>query len=147
MGGPSTPSEVLIEVAENQSGFGVSWNMSEVDEGKPGVSSYVVEVKIVCEGENETEDIPHKYTVMASTSSSSSLSLSPASDSDRFRLEIKDKAFEGQKVYALVTATDVNGACSGKGVSVIWCYLIGLVPWLCYCNMHLTSIRMACYII
>jgi hypothetical protein len=54
--------------------------------------------------------------VMPSTSSSSA-SLSPASDSDRLRLEIKDKVFEGQKVYAMVTATDVNGACSGKGLS------------------------------
>jgi hypothetical protein len=90
--------------------------MSEVDEGKPEVISYVVEVKIVREGENETrmEDLPHKYTVMASTSSSSS---SPASDSDRVRLDINDKSFEGQRVYAMVTATDVNGACSGEGVS------------------------------
>ena len=47
---------------------------------------------------------------MASTSSS-------ASDSNRLRLGISDKAFEGQKIYAIVTATDVNGACSGKGVS------------------------------
>jgi E3 ubiquitin-protein ligase HECTD1 len=30
---------------------------------------------------------------------------------------IKEKVFEGQKVYAMVAATDVNGACSGKGVS------------------------------
>jgi hypothetical protein len=70
VGGPSTPGEVLIEVTENQSGFVVSWNSSEVDEGKPEVSSYVVEVKIV--REDETEDVLHKYTVMASTSSSSS---------------------------------------------------------------------------
>jgi hypothetical protein len=118
VGGPSTPGEVLIEVAENQSGFVVSWNISEVDEGKSKVSSYEVEVKIVRKGENETitEDyIPHKYTVMASTSSS--LSSSPASDSNRLRYKIKDKVFEGQKVYAMVTATDMNGACSGKGVS------------------------------
>ncbi len=115
VGGPSTPGEVLIEVAENQSGFVVSWNISKVDECKSEVSSYVVEVTIVREGENETEyeDIPHKYTVLASTSSSPS----PASDSDRLRLEIKDKAFVGQTVFAMVTATDVNGACSGKGVS------------------------------
>jgi hypothetical protein len=70
-------------------------------------------VNIVREG--EMEDTPHKYTVMASTSSSSSAAA--ASNSDHLRLEIKDKAFEGQKVYAMITATDVNGACSGKGVS------------------------------
>ena len=52
---------------------------------------------------------------MASTSSSPSSAA--ASDSNRLRLEIKDKEFESQKVYAMVTATDVNGACSGKGVS------------------------------
>ncbi len=84
-----------------------------MDEDKPEISSYVVEVKIVREGGNETEDIHHKYTVMASTSSSSS----PASDSDRLRLEINDKAFEGQKVYVMVTATNVNDACRSKGVS------------------------------
>ncbi len=95
VGGPSTPGEVLIEVAEDQSGFGISWNISEVDEGKPEVSSYVVEVIVVREGEMQMEDTPHKYTVMASTSSSSA-ATSAASDSGRLRLDIKDKAFEGQ---------------------------------------------------
>ncbi len=70
----------MIEVAENQSGFGISWNISEVDKGKPEVGNYVVEVKIVRQGGTKTEDLPHKYTVLASTSSSS-----PASDSDRLQ--------------------------------------------------------------
>jgi hypothetical protein len=47
VGGPSTPGEVLVEVVENQIGFRVSWNMSKEHEGKPEVSSYVMEVKIV----------------------------------------------------------------------------------------------------
>ncbi len=81
--------------------------------------------------ESEMEDTPHKYTVMASTSSSSS-SAAAAFDSDRLRLEIKDNAFEGQKVYAMVTATDVNGACSGKGL-------------VSHYDMYPLSIKMACY--
>ena len=45
-GRSKTPREVLIKVAECQSGFGISWNSSEADE----VSSYLLEVKIIREG-------------------------------------------------------------------------------------------------
>ncbi len=45
-GRSKTPREVLIKVAECQSGFGISWNSSEADEE----SSYLLEVKIIREG-------------------------------------------------------------------------------------------------
>lgn len=128
VGGPSSPVEVVLVPRQFDDGVEVSWKQSEVDDGKPAVAKYEVVVRMCGVDRNRTDGLgPYILPVGLSpcspvstplvTATNASLLTSSIQLSDRLSISIKDNLFEGKHVYAIVTAVDANGTCSGKGIS------------------------------